>query len=161
MEPVTKFAIKLNETLDIIARIIFMIIMILVVGNVISRLFGRPFPGCYEWAGFLMASAIGLALAHCAVQEGHVAVTYFIERLTSRTQGVIESTVNIFILIFLIMIFRMLIIYGNRMFISGHVGMTTQIPLYYFVYIISFGFLGYCFVIVVKLSESLKRVVRK
>ncbi len=161
MEPKKKFSILVSEKLDWIARALFMSIMILVVANVVARFFGQPFDGASEWVGFLMSSAIALALSYCAALEGHVAVTIFIERLSNRKQVFLDIIVNALILLFLIFVVRMLILYGIRLQEGGLVGMTTKVPLHYFAYIIAVGFVGYCFVLLGNLIEFLTRVVRK
>ncbi|MDO9536370.1 MAG: TRAP transporter small permease [Bacillota bacterium] len=161
MNLIPKLTIKITESFDRIARTIFLIIVALVVGNVIFRFFGRPFGGCYEWVGFLMASAISLALSYCAAQEGHVAVTILVERLSKKNQMKVDIIVNILILLFLLMTVRMLILYGNRMFAGGYIGMTTKVPMHYFAYIIALGFVGYSLVLYGNLVESIKKVSRK
>lgn len=161
MESNKKFSILLSEKLDWIARALFMVIMILVVVNVVARLFGKPFDGASEWVGFLMSSAIALALSYCAAWEGHVAVTILIEKISKRKQVILEIIVNVLILLFLIFVVRMLILYGIRLQEGGLVGMTTKVPLHYFAYIIAIGFVGYCFVLLGNLIEFLTRVVRK
>jgi TRAP-type C4-dicarboxylate transport system permease small subunit len=134
-----------------------MSIMLLIVANVVARFFGRPLNGTSEWVGFLMSSAIALALSYCAAQEGHVAVTIFVEKLSKRKQAVVEIIVDILILIFLIYLVRMLILYADRLLTGGIVGLTTKIPLHYFAYIIAMGFFGYCLVLVGEIGDLFKK----
>ena len=150
----------LTGSLDRLARFIFLLIMLLVVGNVIFRFFGQPFDGSYEWVGFLMGAAIGLSLAYCAFQEGHVSIDLLAERFSGGVQQAVELFGKLLCFVFLAMVARMLLLYGNRMLASGHVGMNTGIPLYYFAYIIAFGFFIYCLVLLYKILESAGKLIK-
>ena len=55
--------------------------------------------------GFLTAAAIGLALAYCAVQEGHIAVTFFVDRLAPGYQATIDFIVKLLSVAFLVLAF--------------------------------------------------------
>lgn len=158
---ISKFTHKFSEKLDVAARILFMAMMLLVVVNVISRSLGHPFHGASEWVGFLMACAIGLALSYCAAQGGHVAVTILFERISGKKRVIAELIVNILVLIFLIMVVRMMILYGIRLFEGGHVGMTSRVPLHYFAYVIAVGIAGYSAVVLGEIVELFKKVGKR
>ena len=157
---INKIANKISENLDWGARALFMIIVALVVSNVILRFFGRPIHGAYEVVGLLMAAAIGLAISHCAAKEGHVAVTILVERMPEKYRLILDVVVNLCILAFLLLTVRMLVLYGNRLLIGDYVSMTRKIPMFYFAYIIAFGFVGYSLVLLGNLVESIKKVRR-
>lgn len=153
----SKSLIKFSEILDIIARILLMAMMIIIVVNVVARIIGRPLNGTSEWVGFLMSSAIALALSNSAVQGGQVSVSFIVEKLSIKKQMVAEIVVNLMLLIFLIFVTKMMINYGGRLLAGGTVGMTTKIPLFYFAYVISAGFIGYCLVLFGKIVDAIKK----
>lgn len=161
MEPVTKLAFKLSQILDRAAGWAVVATMVLVVGNVVLRLFGQPLGGTYEWVGFLTAVAVGLSLAYCAAQGGHIAVTLFLDRLPPKVQAVADIVTGFIVLLFLLMATWEIAAYATSMAISGEVASTTKAPIYPFVYLIAFGFLGFCLVIVGVITESLRKVARK
>ena len=154
MDVFKKTITHLTRSFDLLARALFLLIMLVVVGHVIFRSLGRPFDGSYEWVGLLMGTAIGLSLAYCALQEGHVSINLLTERLSGRVRQAVELMGYVLCFIFLAMIARMLMLYGNRMLASGHVGMNTGVPLYYFAYMIAFGFLIYGLVLLYNVLES-------
>lgn len=161
MEILQKYTVKISEKFDVIARVLFMVILILVVTNVISRSFGYPLNGVSEWVGFLMASAIALAISYCAALEGHVSVSILIDRLPFKKKASVEIIVGLFILVFLVFMVRMLTLYGIRLQQGGHIGMTTKVPLYPFAYVTALGFASYCVVMAGKLLEYVKRVSKR
>jgi len=156
-----KAVANLTRSFDLLARVLMLGIMLLVVGNVIFRFFGRPFDGSYEWVGFLMGTALGLALGYSALQEGHVSINLLTGRFTGRLGQGLHLLGKLLCLAFLFLVARMLFLYGNRMLASGHVGMNTGVPLYYFAYIIAAGFMIYCLVLLYQLLESAGKLVKR
>ncbi len=161
MEPVTKLAFRLSQILDRAAGWAVVSTMVLVVANVILRLFGHPLGGTYEWAGFLTALAVGLSLAYCAAQGGHIAVTLFLDGLPPKAQAVADIVTGIIVLLFMFMATWEIAAYATGMAVSGEVASTTKVPVYPFVYIIAFGFLGFCLVMAGVITESIRKVARK
>lgn len=161
MKPVTRFAFKASQLLDRIAGWAIVATMALVVGNVILRLFGSPVGGTYEWVGFLTALAIGLSLAYCAAQGGHVAITLFVDRLPPRVQAAIDSVTSLVVLFFLVLATWEIAAYATGMAASGEVAATTKVPVYPFVYVVAVGFLAFCLVMLGVAAESIRKVARK
>lgn len=160
MQPVTKIAFKVSKFLDGVARCAIVVTMLVVVGNVVLRLFGSPMGGTYEWAGFLTALAIGLSLAYCGAQGGHVAITLFVDRFPPKAQAVIDIITGFIVLLFLALASWEIAAYATGMAISGEVASTTKIPIYPFIYIIALGFAGFCLVMVSVIIESIRKVAR-
>lgn len=160
-ELMARFVTKLSQILDRIAGWVLVATMVLVVGNIILRLFKRPIEGTYEWVGFLTTLVTGLAVAYCAVHNGHIAITFLTERLSSRTQAVIDFVIGLISLGFLILVSWQLAGYATTMIGSGEVALTTRVPFYPFIYLAAFGFLIYCLVVLVNLGEAVRKVVRK
>ncbi|SFR08390.1 TRAP transporter small permease [Desulfoscipio geothermicus] len=148
----------LSRLLDRIAALCIVSVMVLVVANILLRaLLGRPILGTYEYVGFLTAAMIGLALASCALQNGHIAVSFVMEKLPARIQACVDIIINVFALCFWGLAAWYTGKYANGMTVSGVVSPTTQTPFYPFVYLVSFGLLALCLVLLAGLVESIKR----
>ncbi len=161
MNKLTRQIKKISQHLDYLAGLCVVAVMVLVVSNVLLRaLFNRPILGTYEYVTMLTAAGIGLALAHCASQNGHIAVDFIIERLSQKLQAAADVLTNIIALSFWGMSAWYVAKYAGTMLESNTVSPTTQIPLYPVVYLISFGLLALSLVLSVGLSESLKRAFR-
>ncbi len=161
MDAFKKTITYLTRSFDLLARVIFLLIMLVVVGHVIFRSLGQPFDGSYEWVGLLMGAAIGLSLGYCALQDGHVSINLLTERLSGWARQAVELLGHVLCFVFLALIARMLLLYGNRMLASGHVGMNTGVPLYYFAYMIAFGFLIYGLVLLYHVLESGGKMIKR
>lgn len=151
----------LSRTLDQLAGYCLVAVMLVVVGNVLMRaLFKQPILGTYDYVGFLTATAIGLALAHCALQNAHIAVDYVVERLPRKTRAIIDSTTNSLAIVFWGLALWNLAIYAGSMKNNGIVSATSQLPVSPFVYLVAFGLFALCLVLLGRLGESLRRVSR-
>lgn len=159
MKQFTGLVTGLSRVLDRIAGFCMVAVMLLVVTNILLRaVFNRPILGTYEYVTFLTAVTIGLALAHCAVQNGHIAVSFVIEKLPGKIQAAVDVVMNIIALLFWSLCAWQVGKYANTLAVSGVVSPTTQMPFYPFIYLVAFGLVALCLVLLVKVVESFKKV---
>lgn len=140
MEQFAVIAAKISKLLDSIAGWCMASIMVLVVSNILLRtLFKRPILGTYEYVSFFTALVIGLALAYCAVQNSHIAISIITDRLPVKIQMIIEIVIDTIAFIFLSFSTWHIGIYAKSMAGSGEVSLTTKLPFYPFIYLVAFG----------------------
>jgi TRAP-type C4-dicarboxylate transport system permease small subunit len=152
----------LSRVLDKIAGFCMVAVMLLVVSNVILRaVFSRPILGTYEYVVFLTAVMIALALAYCAVQNGHIAVGFVVDRLSCRIQAAVDIFVNITALFFWGLCAWQVANYAKTMQISGVVSPTTQTPFYPFIYLVALGLLSLCLVSAVRAAASIQKAAAR
>jgi len=76
-----------SRAIDGVAGLALGGVAVLVTANILLRaLLNRPIVGTYELVGYLTAAVIGLSLAHCALQNSHIAVDFLVEHLTEGRQ---------------------------------------------------------------------------
>ena len=121
----------------------------------------KPLPGTFELVGFLGAVAASFAMAHTAVKKGHVAVSFLVQMLPGRLQGIIGSITDSFGLLFFSIISWRAFLYGMNLQESGEVSPTLQLPFYLFVYGIGIASIAVCLVLCVDLLKSMQKVVAK
>ena len=151
----------LSKKLNSISGITLAVMMCLVFFNVIFRAVWRPILGTYDYTGLLASICISFALANCAVEKGHVAITLFVERLPARIQGVCGIIVGAIGTGLFVVLFWQCVKYGIAMRRVGEVSMTTLTPFYPFVFGIAFGFLTQALVSLVEFLTSVKEVVKR
>lgn len=167
MKQFTDLVKKISIGLDKLAGICIAAVMVLVVLNIIMRtVFKHPIMGTYELVGFLTALGVGFALARCALQDGHIAVGLFIERLPFKIQALTGILVNVAAVCFWGMATCFLVKYAREMAAKGLVSSTAEIPVAPFIYLIALGLFGLCLVLlfnVLRFGEQLfgvRRLVR-
>ncbi len=144
----------LSRVLDQAAAFFLVATMLLVVVNILLRvLFKAPIFGAYEYVGLLTALVIGLALAQCGVQNGHVSVSLVADLFPARLRNVAGAFINFISMCFLAVSSWYVGAYARSMYDSGLVTPTTQTPIYPFVYLIALGFLVYSLVLLVRSIE--------
>jgi len=148
----------LSRILDKIAGLCMVSIMVLVVANILLRgLFNRPILGTYDYVVFLTVLTIGFSLAHCAVQNSHIAVSFVLERFPRRVQAAVDLIMNAAATFFWVLCAWQIGVYAEKMAQSGVVSSTSQIPLYPFIYLVALSILALGLVLLVKTMESAQK----
>ena len=135
--------------------------ILITVSDVTLRYFRMPINGAYELVSFLGAIAIAFAIAQTCIQQGHVAVSFVLDRLSFRLKALVQSLTNGMSLILFIAISWQSFVYGNELRISGELSPTLQVPFYPVVYGISFATLMVTLVILRALIENIRKVANK
>jgi TRAP-type C4-dicarboxylate transport system permease small subunit len=149
-----------SSSLDKLAGICLFSVMLLIVANIILRtVFNHPILGTYELVGFLTAMGMALALAHCAFQDGHIAVGFILEQFPQKIQSIAAVLVNAASLLLWAGAVWSLGKFGYAMKIKGLVSPSAEIPVYPFIYLVAFGLLGLCLVLLFKLLVSFREVL--
>jgi len=152
---------RISRSLDIMAGFCIVATMVIVVLNVVLRVFLRkPLLGTMDYVTLLMALTIGLGLAYCGFNNGHIAVDLIIEKFPKKTQAFIDAITNLISLIFWGIVAWYMAEYARTMALSNLVAPTIQIPLSPVIYVISFGLLILCFVILLKIIASVRKVAQ-
>ncbi|WP_027364910.1 TRAP transporter small permease [Desulfotruncus alcoholivorax] len=147
-----------SKFLDQIAAFCIVLVMLLTVVNIILRVaVSRPILGAYEFVGYLTAGMIGLALASCALQNGHIAVSFVVDKFSRRIQACVDVFTNVLAVSFWGVAAWYIGKYAGSMSASGVVSPTSQIPFYPFIYLVSFGLVALCLVLVIRLFESIRK----
>lgn len=155
----TIFAV--SEKLNSVSSVALTVMMGLVFINVLLRAVWRPLLGTYEITAFLASICISFALANCAAQKGHVAITLFTQNLSRQLQavcGVIVALIGTGL--FTVLAWES-IKYGIALRKAGEVSMTLEISFYPFVFGMSFGLFMLALVNLVDLLNSIKEVIRR
>lgn len=147
---------KASRYVDILAGFILVGIAILIVANIVlRRVANSSILGTYEMVGYLTAAAIGLSIAYCAVQGGHISANFLVERLPRPVQRIISISVDLASFVFLSLASWYLTRYATVIALSGRVSPTIRFPFYPFIYLVALGFLALALVTLVRLAESL------
>ncbi len=136
--------------LDRVAGWIFAGLMVLVVINVILRsAFSSPIKGAFEYVSYFTGLAIILSVAYCALQDGHVSITFIADKLfSSKTVKALDVIMNSISTIFFVFGSWKLVEYANNIAARGEVSLTTRTPFHPFVYATAIGFLVLALVLV-------------
>lgn len=146
---------------DAAAGLCMLAVMLLVSANIVLRaVFKVPILGTYEYVGFLTSMAVGMAVAHCALKNGHIAVGFMVAKLPARLRAVIDGTTNTAAAVFFTFCAWHMFGYAGSFVSSGEVGLTTKIPFYPFVYGLVASLFLLCLVLYLRALEMFSTAVR-
>lgn len=131
--------------------------MLLVVGNSISRVFYVPFVGTAEVVGWLAALTAAFSLGFTQRHKGHVEVDLLVNNFPPKIRAVIESIITLFSTVFFIFIAYQLITFGLDLQQNGRVSETLVLVYYPFVLSIALGFLGLILALGVDFFSGLRK----
>ena len=152
---------RFSRILNILSGIALVAMMSLVFINVLFRAVWQPMLGTYEYTGFLAALTISLALAHCAANRGHIAITILADRLPLRVQAILDSFVAILGTALYAVIAWQCVKYSIHMYRYGEVSPATATPFYPFLIVVAFGLLMLALVLLSNLFKSIQRIFMK
>lgn len=143
-----------------VACIAVLLLMGVVCGNVVLRFFDLPILGTFEYVTLLSSIAISFGLAYTAIIGGHVAVDLVMRRFSQRVQMIVDSITGIVALGVFAVIIWWIAVYAYNNYKIGLVTETMEIPLYPFMYGISFGFLIFSLVLLTEVIRSVMKAVK-
>jgi tripartite ATP-independent transporter DctM subunit len=140
--------------------ILVMMMLLTVVDVILRYCFNKPISGALEISQFMMAIIVGFALAYTGTKKGHIVIDVVLQKLTPRTQAVINS-INYFLSLatFAVITWRSAW-YADLLHTRTAASSVLGIPLYPFVYIVAIGSGIYCLVLLYNLYEHLSGIIR-
>lgn len=135
--------------------------MLLIVGNVLLRIVWKPILGTYDIVSFLGAVLISFALANCAAQKGHVAISIVVERLPQRAQAITDSITGLFSAVIFMVISWQSIVYATKLWQDGVLSATLLVPYFPLVYGVGFGCIMISLVLLADFFKSVTKAVKK
>ncbi|WFS61909.1 TRAP transporter small permease [Pseudodesulfovibrio thermohalotolerans] len=105
--------------------------------------FNTPIFGCEEIVAILGVIAVGFALPYAHYQKSHIGVEILVRRLPKRARDIFELLTNLATLFLMAIVTWRMFLYAGTLAKSGEVSMNLELPEYYVVYVLSFGFFVY------------------
>lgn len=147
---------KISKTFNWVALIALTFIMLLTVSDVTLRYFGHPIVGTFEIVGFCGAIIIGFALPLTSWHRGHIFVDFLTSKMSKGSKKVMDVSTRILSIVLFFIVGWNLFIYSYKLYQSGEVSLTIQIPFYPF----SYGLGVACFLQGVVLITDIVKIFR-
>lgn len=157
----TRIVHAASRVLNAVSSGLLVCMMGLVFVNVVSRSFGNPIFGVYEFVGFMLALQISFSIAECAVKKGHIAVGIVAEHLPKAVLPFLDSIVAVLGTTLYLVLSWQCYVYAKRVWHLGELSLSTQIPFYPFIFGLAFGFLMLALVLMIDIVQSINRIGKK
>ena len=153
---------SVNRGLIVVSGVTLVAAMVVICMNVFLRAFlGLAIFGSIEIIGYLAGITFSLALAHTAAQRGHITVEVLVSRLSPRAQAIVDGITGFLSMGFFALSVMYCARYATRSWQIGEISEVLEIPFFPFIYVVAFGCLMLCLVLLVQFIESLSQMVKK
>ncbi|NLL51246.1 MAG: TRAP transporter small permease [Peptococcaceae bacterium] len=158
MEKALKITKEIFAKFEVAAAIILFGTCLLVVVNVITRtdLFKAPVFGAYEIVSFLTLIAVSFALANCSITDGHVRLSFLVDKLSPKKRTAIEIILTLIATVNFILITWNLGKYMLERLALGEVASVLRISIHYIVAFVVFGFFLLVIAQIIKIIDMVK-----
>lgn len=149
-----------NHGLAWLGGLALTLLLAIVVGNALIRVFYRPFPGTTELVGWLAAITTSFAMGYTQMNKGNVALNMVTKRFPLRVQKVLEGIFSLCTALFFGMAGWKIVSYGFTLKDKGYLSETLRMPYYPFLFIISLGFFGLTLTLLLELIRLVEGDVK-
>lgn len=154
MKSTEKIIRRVSAGLYVVSCAALTFLMLLVTLNVVLRtVFKMPILGTYDLTGFLTVIVIGCGLAFCSLEDGHIEISFFVDKMGPKTRRWVTSTGRLISFALLAVYSYSLFNMAARLMRANEVSVTTKTPLHYFVYLTAFCFTIFSLTVFLKLFD--------
>ncbi len=144
----------LNKGLAFVAGFSLVTMMLVTVGEMVLRMFGKPMAGIVETIGWLAAITIAFALGYTQIHQGHVSISLFTDRLKPRLRNVVNMIMYLTSFVLFVIVTWHVFRHAGVLKQTGSLSETMKVIVYPWVYLVSLGCVGLTFALLVDFLKS-------
>lgn len=141
--------------------VIVLVVLFVVVDVLLRRLFNAPITGATELSELAFSMIVFLPLAWCALKDGHVELTFVVNKLPKTTRSGIEAVMMFLTTIILGLMSWQILVQGTKLQASHAVTSVLEIPTPPFLYLATFGSIMLALAFLIKFIRSLSNIMEK
>ena len=154
MDLLNRISALLNKGLAFVAGCCLIAMMLVTVGEMVFRMFGKPMAGTVETIGWLAAVTTAFALGYTQIHQGHVSIDLFTNRLNPRLRAVINILVYLASTALFTVVTWNIFRHAGVLKQSGSLSETMKVIVYPWVYLVSLGCAGLTLALLVDFAKS-------
>lgn len=138
------------------------LMMLLTTADVTLRYtLNSPITGALEITEYMMLSLFALGISYATLSKGHISVDILHDRLSERTQAVLDSVTGIISTGMLSIVTWQTFVQAKLKYSSGAISTALEIPSFPFYYLLSCGFCFLILAMLFSLIKSISKVLKK
>jgi TRAP-type C4-dicarboxylate transport system permease small subunit len=153
-----RFTSILNRGLACMAGISLVAMVLVTVGEMVFRMFGKPMAGTVETIGWLSAVTTAFALGYTQIHQGHVSIDLFTRRLGPLMQVTVSMLVYLVSTVLFVIVTWNVFRHAGVLRETGSLSETMKVIVYPWVYMVSVGCAGLTLALIVDFLKSCIRV---
>ncbi len=143
------------------AQFALVLVMLVIMANILMRIWWKPLPGSYELVEILGAVILSMGVAYCALTRGHVTVTLLVDKLSKKKQALVDLVTSIISFVFISAIGWGLLKYAKMTYNRGLETSTLSIPLYPVYFLVAAGLIMLAMTALLDLIKSFTILIKK
>jgi TRAP-type C4-dicarboxylate transport system permease small subunit len=155
-----RFISTLNRGLACVAGFSLVAMVLVTVGEMVLRMFGKPMAGTVETIGWLAATTTAFALGYTQIHQGHVSIDLFTRRLGPRLQVMVSMLVYLASTVLFVIVTWNVFRHAGVLRETGSLSETMKVIVYPWVYLVSLGCAGLTLALILDFLKSCIRVFR-
>ncbi len=153
-----RFISILNRGLAYGAGISLVAMLLVTVGEMVFRMFGKPMAGTVETIGWLSAVTTAFALGYTQIHQGHISIDLFTRRLGPRLQGMVSLLVYLASTVLFVIVTWNVFRHAGVLRETGSLSETMKVIVYPWVYLVSLGCAGLTLALILDFLKSFIQV---
>jgi TRAP-type C4-dicarboxylate transport system permease small subunit len=153
-----RFTSILNRGLACMAGISLVAMVLVTVGEMVFRMFGKPMAGTVETIGWLSAVTTAFALGYTQIHQGHISIDLFTRRLGPLLQVTVSMLVYLASTVLFVIVTWNVFRHAGVLRETGSLSETMKVIVYPWVYMVSVGCAGLTLALIVDFLKSCIRV---
>jgi TRAP-type C4-dicarboxylate transport system permease small subunit len=149
-----RFILLLNRGLACVAGISLVAMVLVTVGEMVFRMFGKPMAGTVETIGWLSAVTTAFALGYTQIHQGHVSIDLFTRRLRPLLQVMVSMLVYLASTVLFVIVTWNVFRHAGVLRETGSLSETMKVIVYPWVYLVSLGCAGLTLALIVDFLKS-------
>jgi TRAP-type C4-dicarboxylate transport system permease small subunit len=149
-----RFSSILNRGLAWVAGFSLVAMVLVTVGEMVLRMFGKPMAGTVETIGWLSAVTTAFALGYTQIHQGHVSIDLFTRRLGSLMQVMVSMVVLLASTVLFLIVTWNVFRHAGVLRETGSLSETMKVIVYPWVYLVSLGCAGLTLALIVDFLKS-------
>lgn len=159
VDQLNRLNLTLNRGLAFMAGISLIAMMLVTVGEMVFRMFGHPMAGTVETIGWLAAVTTAFALGYTQIDQGHISIDLFVQRLSSRMRDLVCILVDLTSTLLFVIVSWHVFSYAGLLQETGSLSETMKVIVYPWVYLVSVGCVGLTLALFVNFIKSCTHVI--
>ena len=153
-----RFISILNRGLAYAAGISLVAMVLVTVGEMVFRMFGKPMAGTVETIGWLSAVTTAFALGYTQIHQGHISIDLFTRRLGPLLQVMVSMLVYLASTVLFVIVTWNVFRHAGVLRETGSLSETMKVIVYPWVYLVSLGCAGLTLALIDDLLKCCIRV---
>ncbi len=143
------------------AQFALVLVMLVIVANILMRIWWKPLPGSYELVEIMGAVILSMGAAYCAIARGHVTVSLLLDKLSRKKQSAVDIFTSFISFIFISAIGWGLLKYAKMTYVRGLETSPLSIPLYPVYFLVAAGLIMLAITALLQLIKSITFLINK